>query len=229
MSRILGLRNRQRVQAVDTRLLRRIVRWALEEQFHATDYELGLHLVTAAEMARLNKSFLDHEGSTDVITFDHREGGGRASLLPSGRPGPRPGGPNASKASREPGPAALESKGRARRSARAALDIPDRRARSDAPYHPFAVQELKARQLRSAITLHGEIFICLDDAVAQARLFDTAWQSELARYLLHGLLHLHGFDDQTPAARRRMKLQENRLLRLAQRQFPLRRLARPRR
>jgi rRNA maturation RNase YbeY len=213
MSRILGVRNRQRVRAVDTRLLRRIARWALEEQFHDADYELGLHLVSATEMALLNRKYLQHEGSTDVITFDHGEGGR----------------PNASKASRKPGPAALESKGRARPSARAALDIPDRRARSDAPYHPFAVQEFKARQLRSAITLHGEIFICLDDAVAQARLFGAFWQTELARYLLHGLLHLHGFDDLTPDARRRMKRQENRLLRLAQLQFPLRRLARSRR
>ena len=54
MSRILGVRNRQRVRAVDTRLLRRIARWALEEQFQAADYELGLHLVAAAEMALLN-------------------------------------------------------------------------------------------------------------------------------------------------------------------------------
>ena len=77
--------------------------------------------------------------------------------------------------------------------------------------------------------LHGEIYLCLDETVAQAREFDTDWQSELARYLLHGLLHLHGFDDQTTAARGKLKRQENRLIRLAQRQFPLRRLARARR
>jgi ssRNA-specific RNase YbeY (16S rRNA maturation enzyme) len=47
----------------------------------------------------------------------------------------------------------------------------------------------------------------------------------LTRYLLHGLLHLHGFDDLTPAARRRMKREENRLLREAAREFVLSRLA----
>jgi len=187
MSRTLGLRNRQWVRAVDTRLLRRIARWALEEQFHAADYELGVHLVTAAEMTRVNESFLDHEGSTDVITFDHREAERQA---PARR-----------------GPSAGSSRAGSRRS------VP--------------VQGPPARS-HSGGSLHGEIFVCLEDAVTQARLFDTDWQSELARYLLHGLLHLHGFDDLTPHARRRMKREENRLLRLVQRQFPLRRLARPR-
>lgn len=153
MSRVLALRNRQRVRAVDTPLLRRIVRWALEERFEATDYELGIHLVTAEEMAAINESFLGHEGSTDVITFDHRDG-------------------------KKTGP------------------------------------------------LHGELFISLDDAVAQAREFGTTWQGELIRYLLHGLLHLHGFDDRTAADRRKMKREEDRLVQLAGSRFTLRKLLR---
>jgi probable rRNA maturation factor len=190
MSRILGVRNRQRVRAVDTRLLRRIARWALEEQFQAADYELGLHLVAAAEMALLNWQYLQHSGSTDVLTFDHRQNvaatvRSRAGFLGSSK-------------------------------------------RSDVPRTSHQTRALTVAAT-AATPLHGEIFLCLDDAVAQARQFDTAWQSELARYLLHGLLHLHGFDDLTPAARREMKRQENRLLRLAERQFPLRRLARPKR
>ena len=156
MSRILALRNRQRARPVDTRLLRHIAAWALEEHFCATDYELAIHLVTAGEMATLNKTFLNHEGSTDVITFDHREGSSPGSV-------------------------------------------------------------------------HGEIFISLDDTVAQARKFGTTWQEELTRYLLHGLLHLHGFDDLTATARRKMKREENRLLRQAAREFPLHRLAKKKR
>jgi probable rRNA maturation factor len=70
-------------------------------------------------------------------------------------------------------------------------------------------------------SLHGEIFICVDEAVAQARRFRATWQMELARYLVHGILHLQGYDDQQPAARRKMKLKENRLLRQAARQFDL--------
>jgi probable rRNA maturation factor len=61
--------------------------------------------------------------------------------------------------------------------------------------------------------LHGEIFICADAAVTQARRFRTSWQSELIRYLIHGLLHLRGYDDQNALARRQMKREEDRLLR----------------
>jgi len=74
--------------------------------------------------------------------------------------------------------------------------------------------------------LHGELFICVDDAVAQAREFGTTWQSEIVRYLVHGVLHLRGHDDHDPAARRKMKREENRLLRGLDRRFDLSRLAR---
>jgi len=73
--------------------------------------------------------------------------------------------------------------------------------------------------------LHGEIFICIDDAVKQARQFRTTWQSELVRYLTHGVLHTVGYDDLTPADRCVMKREENRLLRMLSRQFCLRHLA----
>ena len=72
-----------------------------------------------------------------------------------------------------------------------------------------------------AALLHGEIFICVDESIRQARQFSTTWQSELARYLIHGLLHLHGHDDVQPAARRKMKLKENQLLRTLAKQFKL--------
>ena len=89
-------------------------------------------------MARVNWDFLRHEGSTDVITFDHGS-------------------------------------------------TPER--------------------------LHGELFISVADAVAQAAEFGTTWPEELARYVIHGLLHLRGHDDLEPAKRRVMKREENRLVR----------------
>ncbi len=62
-------------------------------------------------------------------------------------------------------------------------------------------------------SLAGEIFICVAVAVAQAKEFGTTWRHEVARYAAHGLLHLLGYDDQMPAARRRMKAVENRVMR----------------
>jgi rRNA maturation RNase YbeY len=73
--------------------------------------------------------------------------------------------------------------------------------------------------------LYGEIFVCLDEAFIQARRFGTTWQSELVRYVIHGVLHLTGHDDHHPARRRKMKLEENRLLKQLGRQFDFSELA----
>jgi len=75
--------------------------------------------------------------------------------------------------------------------------------------------------------LYGEIFVCLDVAQAQAREFQTTWQAELARYVAHGLLHLYGYDDRDSLQRRRMKRQEDRLVRQLTERFRLSRLGLP--
>lgn len=75
--------------------------------------------------------------------------------------------------------------------------------------------------------LFGEVFLCVDEAVRQARRFRTTWPAELVRYVIHGILHLRGYDDLTPGARRRMKRAEDRLVRELARHQPLSRLARP--
>jgi probable rRNA maturation factor len=72
----------------------------------------------------------------------------------------------------------------------------------------------------------GELFICLEDAIAQARQFRVTWQEELIRYLVHGLLHLRGHDDLEISARRRMKRAENQLVRALSLQFGFSRLGR---
>jgi probable rRNA maturation factor len=75
--------------------------------------------------------------------------------------------------------------------------------------------------------LRGDLFICLDDAQRQGREFGVPWQAELVRYMVHGLLHLHGFDDHTTAARRAMKRVEERVLRRLVARFVLSRLGSP--
>jgi probable rRNA maturation factor len=70
---MLCLRNRQRDCPIDLRQLRRLLRFALERSFNASDYELCFHFVPASEMAGVNKKFLDHIGPTDVITFGYSD------------------------------------------------------------------------------------------------------------------------------------------------------------
>ena len=157
--------SRQRTRKVNARLLKQIANFLLSE-LQIAEAELGIILVGETEMARVNKTFLNHKGSTDVITFDHREGRAGSPLPAVGAHGvTRP-------------------------------------------------------------TLHGELFICVDDAVVQAREFKTTWQSEVVRYLIHGVLHLLGHDDHAAVVRRKMKREENHLLRRLAKEFPLARLAR---
>jgi probable rRNA maturation factor len=60
---------------------------------------------------------------------------------------------------------------------------------------------------------HGEIFISVEIAKKHARAFGNSVASELCLYIAHGLLHLHGFDDQTRAAGRKMKAIQEKILR----------------
>lgn len=175
MSRTLSVRNRQRVRRVNTPLLRRITLHILKEHLRVRDFEIAIHLVAAPEMARVNWSFLQHKGSTDVITFDH------SSLV-----------------------------------AADVRRLSNSNASSDKRSEPPRVG-CYAR-------LDGELFICLDDAVKQARQFRTTWQSELTRYVIHGLLHLCGHDDLKPAARSKMKHEEERILRRITGDFSLSKL-----
>jgi len=55
---------------------------------------------------------------------------------------------------------------------------------------------------------HGEIFISVETAKRHARAFGNSLVRELQLYIIHGLLHLHGFDDRTePGALRMEKMQ----------------------
>lgn len=60
--------------------------------------------------------------------------------------------------------------------------------------------------------LDGDLLICVDDALAQAEVFNRPWQEELARYATHGVLHLLGYDDLSGPARKVMKRKENELV-----------------
>ena len=68
--------------------------------------------------------------------------------------------------------------------------------------------------------LHGEIVICVDEAIAQAREFGATPQMELVRYLVHGFLHLRGYDDRRAAKRLKMKRAEDQWVRWVAGQFP---------
>jgi len=94
-------------------------------------------------IAQVNQQFLGHEGATDVITFDYREGGPAEA-------GPR---------------------------------------------------------------VAGELLICPDVAADASLRMGTSLGHEVVLYVVHGLLHLAGYDDHEPADRRRMRQAERRAMR----------------
>jgi probable rRNA maturation factor len=58
----------------------------------------------------------------------------------------------------------------------------------------------------------GELILSVQRAVIHATRFRTTPARELILYVVHGILHLHGFDDLTAAKRRRMRVAERRVM-----------------
>jgi probable rRNA maturation factor len=152
----IAIANRQRTKKINSRRLKEITE-ALLTELQITDAELGINLVGAQEMTLVNETFLQHEGPTDVITFDHRN--------------------------------------------------------------------CKVRSAKCEVEIHGELFICVDVAIRQAKEFESSWQAEIVRYVVHGVLHLLGHDDLKPHLRRKMKREENRLVRRLAKRFSLAQLS----
>ncbi|MDD4956589.1 MAG: rRNA maturation RNase YbeY [Candidatus Omnitrophica bacterium] len=65
--------------------------------------------------------------------------------------------------------------------------------------------------------LSGDIAISTDKAALNAKVYDTGFVRESALYVIHGILHLAGYDDTTPAKKRVMKKKENEILKKAER------------
>src|SRR5262245_44512975 len=118
-------------------LMRRVVRAVLSGE-NINSAEISLAFVDDTTSARINKTFLNHSGPTDVISFP--------------------------------------------------------------------LSEPKAK------TLLGELVIGVEVAQRVAVEQDHDVQAELALYVIHGLLHLCGYDDKTQAGRTTMRIRQRHYL-----------------
>jgi rRNA maturation RNase YbeY len=59
--------------------------------------------------------------------------------------------------------------------------------------------------------LDGEIYISFEDAIINAKKYKVSLNNELTRLVIHGILHLLGYDDKTPFEKKIMKTLENQL------------------
>ena len=147
---VVAVKVRQKTRLIHRPVVRKIAVHLLNSARSLAGISLAIHLIGREEMARINQKFLQHPGSTDVITFDYSDASGRI----------------------------------------------------------------------------GEIFISVDDALQNAGKYRTTCPLELARYLVHGVLHLQGYDDRIPAERKRMKKQEADCLEMIRKEFSPSELAR---
>ena len=58
----------------------------------------------------------------------------------------------------------------------------------------------------------GDVIISLDTAASRAEEFQTSLKYETQLYLVHGILHLLGFDDLSAKGRNRMKAMQEEIL-----------------
>ena len=63
-------------------------------------------------------------------------------------------------------------------------------------------------------TLNGDLVISLDTVRTNAEKFHKAYDEELHRVIIHGILHLCGINDKGPGEREQMEAAENRALAL---------------
>jgi probable rRNA maturation factor len=66
--------------------------------------------------------------------------------------------------------------------------------------------------------LDGEIFISLHEAIFNSKKYKISLDNEILRLIIHGVLHLLGFDDLNAAEKKVMKSHENKFVKLFENQ-----------
>tara|TARA_A100001388_G_C28709203_1_gene470304 strand:- start:44 stop:484 length:441 start_codon:yes stop_codon:yes gene_type:complete len=63
--------------------------------------------------------------------------------------------------------------------------------------------------------IDGEIYISIDDVLENSKLFSKTFNDEFKRIIIHGILHLCGYDDKTKEEKENMTLLEEKYLLLS--------------
>ncbi|MBI5873463.1 MAG: rRNA maturation RNase YbeY [Candidatus Omnitrophica bacterium] len=68
--------------------------------------------------------------------------------------------------------------------------------------HPFS----------SKMGIVGDVVVCVDTAAAVAKKIKVTFEEELMRYIVHGILHLIGYDDSSLVEKKKMWKRQEELL-----------------
>jgi len=147
--------NRQKIR-VRLRTIRKFAGHVLAAEGIAPECELSVVLCDEEEISGLNRTFLRHEGPTDVLAFPQ--------------------------------------------------DAPRR--------EPASPEESTSHRVTShkVTSLLGDVVVCTEVALRQAQQRGVSCEEETLELLAHGILHLLGHRDDTPAARRKMFRRQRELL-----------------
>ncbi len=89
---------------------------------------------------------------------------------------------------------------------------------SDEELHAINLQYLNHDDLTDIITfdnseqtgdVEGDIYISVDRVKENAALYNTSFEIELRRVLIHGVLHLMGYKDKSPVQKKEMRKKED--------------------
>lgn len=68
------------------------------------------------------------------------------------------------------------------------------------------------RRLKRELSTLGDIVISVDRARKQAKRFNSTFKKEMYLYIIHGILHLVGYGDEKPSAKKKMRRKETEIL-----------------
>jgi len=221
---------------LDADHLERLAKFALRAEGRDAPLELGITITDDQEIHALNKRYLAHDYPTDVLAFSGGLGPApTAATDDGGAPGgTEPGTAAATEyvtegyegdveesgadqpfaedagAATDAGAGGGDAAGEAGPGRGAGLANPQGDAaagarRADAPAVAFVTPPGWPSYL-------GDIVISYDTAAAQARDYGHGAAEEVDVLLVHGLLHLLGYDDHAPAERARMHARQDALV-----------------
>ena len=93
--------------------------------------------------------------------------------------------------------------------------------RKNRPTDVRSFSQLEERQIPdlSRRCLLGDVIISVDTTKRQAPLYGNSFLKELVLYMIHGILHILGFDDQRPRSRKIMRRKEEEIMIKIEKQF----------
>jgi probable rRNA maturation factor len=194
--------------ALDADHLHALACFVLQAESRRGPLEIGITITTDQEIHSLNKQYLAHDYATDVLSFG-AEGGPRAA----GSEEPDPDATEGAEVDTVPAPdyitegyeGDVESSGAA-----VPLDDEDDAEGADSD----SAQALSVGFVTPPgwPTYLGDVVISYDTAAAQAADYGHPPTAEVDVLLVHGLLHLLGYDDTADADRTRMHARQDEIL-----------------